>query len=238
MRAQGVQAHLDLSDLRVARLACKEWATELAGQVGSVSLDPPLWQTADNPEQQQQQLARLVGTFWSFNAVHLHHDPEQPISSKALQQAVDVLSTIPSLRKVVVHNLCGDEAWQAVLTALQPLSAAKRLTHLELQEVALPSAGGLAALGALSPSLTSLTLVTHHSNQLLPSHVEALAGLQHLTELRVSFRATSGTALYGPLALDPLGQLPHLEHLDLVYTGEGRTASSSCWCNFGRGRHG
>jgi hypothetical protein len=230
MRAQGVQSHLDLPDLRVARLVCKEWARELAGQVGSVSLDPPLWQTSDNPEQQQQQLARLVGTFWSFNAVHLHHDPEQPVSSKALQQAVEVLSTIPTLRKVVIHNLCGDEAWQAVLTALQPLTAHKRLTHLELLEAALPSAGGLAALGALSPSLTSLALVTHHSNQLLPSHVEALAGLTQLVELRVSFRATSGTALYGPLALDALGQLPHLEHLDLVYTGEARSSGQAYWC--------
>jgi hypothetical protein len=235
---QGTKPLLSLADIQRARLTCKEWAGELAASVHSVRLPPKLWQLP-NPKQQQE-LHRLVTTYWSFKHAILQASSEQEVCPKAVQAAVATLHAIAALRSISVSNLgssnsnssdAGDARWAAALEGLSGLPDI--INSLDLTNARLPGPAGLDLLLGL-PHIQHLTLHSSSSGKLQQQHVAAVAGMQQLKSLKLCFRTVAG-ALAEPLTLDCLGQLSKITHLEIRYTGETLALLHqlywSCACN-------
>lgn len=222
---QGIKPLLNLSDIQRARLACKEWAGELAASVNSVKLPPHLWQLS-NPKQQRE-LQRLVTTYWSFKHAILQAGSEQDVCPEAMQAAVSTLRTIAALRSISISNLgstnsnsssssdAGSVSWAVALEGLSGLPDS--VISLDLTNARLPGPEGLSLLLQLH-HIQHLTLHSSSSGKLQQQHVAAIAGMQQLKSLQLCFRTVAG-ALAEPLTLDCLGELGKLTHLEIRYTG-------------------
>jgi hypothetical protein len=190
-----------------------------------VRLPSQLWQFTS--PRQQQELQRLVTTYWSFKHAILQANSEQEVSPEALQAAVDTLRSIAALRSISINNLgstssgsssscdAGSISWAVALEALSELPDS--INSLDLTNARLPGPAGLDLLLGL-PHIQHLTLQSSSSGKLQQQHVTAIAGMQQLKSLKLCFRTVAG-ALAEPLMLDCLGGLGKLTHLEIRYTG-------------------
>lgn len=215
---QGVKPHMSLTDMRLARLVCKEWAGELAAAVNTIQLHAELWQSLNTD--QVHQLKRLVATYWSFKHAVLLADSQQETQQQAVLAAISTLRNIAALRTITVRNLrAHSNCWSVVLTGIATLAAT--VTTCNLTDVNLPGPNGLNALTQLT-SISQLTISTSSSSKLQQQHLLAVASMQQLQSLTLEFRTMNGSLLQ-PVTLDCLGNLARLVHLEICYTGEQPT---------------
>jgi hypothetical protein len=188
-----------------------------------VRLPPHLWQLP-NPKQQQD-LYRLVTTYWSFKHAILQASSSEDVCQDSVHAAVATLRAIAALRSITINNLgssnsssssdAGTLSWSAALEGLTTLP--ESINCLELTNARLPGPAGLDLLLGL-PHIQHLTLQSSSSGKLQQQHVAAIASMQQLKSLKLCFRTVAG-ALVDPLMLDCLGGLGNLTHLEIRYTG-------------------
>jgi hypothetical protein len=215
--------------------------------VHSVLLPPHLWQLS-NPKQQQD-LQRLVTTYWSFKHAILQASSSDDVCQDSVAAAVATLRAIAALRSITINNLGGSSSsssdtgtlsWSAALEGLTSLPAS--INCLDLTNARLPGPAGLDLLLGL-PHIQHLTLQSSSSGKLQQQHVAAIASMQQLRSLKLCFRTVAGT-LAEPLVLNCLGGLGNLTHLEIRYTGMlwfalhaqlacscSRTCIDACSCN-------
>eukprot|EP00878_Enallax_costatus_P036359 GHUV01040822.1.p1 GENE.GHUV01040822.1~~GHUV01040822.1.p1 ORF type:complete len:285 (+),score=95.32 GHUV01040822.1:566-1420(+) len=222
--AQDVVPWLSVADIRLARLVCKEWAGELATAVHSVRLPAGVWQTCI--QAQQRQLDYLQGTYQSCRHVNLAADSQQAVDEQTLLLAVTALKQLRSLNCITVTNLGPYiSCWTVTVQGLGLLSS--RLRSLCLSDVKLPGPQGLDALEQLT-NIKQLVISSSYRNKLQQQHVAAIASMQQLQQLSLSFRVVNGTLLE-PLALDCLAQLSNLRELEVMYTGMSELSTGVCF---------
>jgi len=171
-------------------------------------------------------LLQLLNAFPSFSKAHLHIEQDRPCDAWCASKTMKILDCkVPRLKAVVLRGFTKAHQWQAILSALQPLTP--RLQSLRSEDGCWPAANLLPQLQQLS-SLTKLHISSGQQlSRIGGSMVSCLASMTQLQDLKLIFRSAEGTA-HVPLSFSPISALTSLTSLHVEYTGLKETSSAVC----------